>query len=56
MSGDRIVALIVIVMALILVLSNARLRQQPFGAKLWMAGVWLAIIVVAPLAFAGFDR
>jgi len=54
--GDRIVAVIGIVMALILVLSNSRLRQQPIGAKLWMAGAWAAIIVVAALAFAGFRR
>jgi hypothetical protein len=55
-SGDRIVALVGIAMALILVLSNLRLKQQPIGAKLWMLGAWLAIIVVAALAFAGFER
>jgi len=54
--GDRIVAVIGVVMALILVLSNSRLRQQPIGAKLWMAGAWAAIIVLAALAFAGFRR
>lgn len=54
--GDRIVAILGIVMALVLVLANSRLRQQPIGAKLWMAAAWSAIILIASLAFAGFRQ
>lgn len=56
MTGDKIVATIGIIMALVLVLTNSRLRQQPIGPKLWMVAAWAAIIVVAALAFAGFKR
>ena len=56
MTADRIVPLIGIVMALVLVLANSRLRRQAIGTKLWMAAAWAAIILVVALAFAGFRR
>jgi hypothetical protein len=55
-SGDKLVAIIGIMMALILVITNSSLRQQPWRAKAWMAGVWLVIIIGAAALFAGFRR
>jgi hypothetical protein len=55
-SGDRIVAIIGIAMALVLLLANSRLRRQPWRANAWMAGVWLVIIIGAAALFAGFRR
>jgi len=55
-SGDRIVAIIGIVMALVLVLANSRLRRQPLRASAWMAGVWLVLIIASAVLFAGFRR
>ena len=40
-------------MALVLVLTNLRLRQQPIGVKFWMAGAWVTFIVLAAVTFAG---
>ena len=56
MTGDKIVALIGIAMALVLVLGNSKLRREPLGTKAWMAAAWAAINLVAALAFAGFRR
>ena len=56
MSGDRIVALIGLAMALFLVLTNLRLRQEPIGAKVWISGAWVAIILAAAVLFSGFQR
>ncbi len=56
MSGDKLVAIIGIMMALILVITNSSLRQQPWRAKAWMAGVWLVIIIGAAALFSGFRR
>jgi hypothetical protein len=55
-TGDKIVAIIGIVMALVLVLANGRLRQLPWRANAWMAGVWLVLIIAAAVLFAGFRR
>ena len=56
MSGDRLVAIVGIVMSLILVLANRRFRQQALGAKAWMAGIWLVIIFAAAVLFSQFSR
>lgn len=56
MTPDKFVALLGLVLALVLVLANSRLRQQPIGAKLWMAAAWVAIIIVAAAMFAGFRQ
>ena len=51
MSGDKLIAIIGIVMALILVGANGRLREMPRQRMLLMAAGWIAIIVVVALAF-----
>ena len=56
MSGDRLVAIVGIVMSLILVLANRRFRQQALGTKAWMVGVWLVIIVAVAVLFSQFRR
>jgi hypothetical protein len=55
-TPDKLVALIGLGLALILVVTNARLSRQPLGMKLWMAAAWAAIIIVAAAVFAGFRR
>jgi hypothetical protein len=55
-TPDRFVALIGIVMALVLVLANGRLRALKLSSGLMMAAVWLAVILAAALAFAGYRR
>ena len=54
MTPDKVVAIIGLVMSLILVLSNGVLRRMRFGTQIWMAAVWVAIILAAALAFAGY--
>ncbi|MCW1383515.1 hypothetical protein OLX02_11860 [Novosphingobium sp. KCTC 2891] len=56
MSADRIVVIIGIAMALMLVLSNGRLKRQPKQKMLMMAAGWAVLIILAGLAFAGFRR
>lgn len=56
MSGDRLVGLIGIAMALVLVMANGGLRRLPLGTKARMAAIWIVIIVVAAAVFAGFRR
>ena len=56
MTPDKIVAIIGLVMSLILVMSNGELKRMRFGTQIWMAAVWVAIILAAALAFAGFRR
>ena len=56
MTPDKIVTIIGLVMSLVLVLSNGQLKRMRFGTQIWMAAVWLAIILAAALAFAGFRR
>jgi len=56
MSGDRVVAIIGLLMALALVLANGRLRAMPVGKSVRYAAIWVAIIVVAALLFSGFRR
>lgn len=56
MSGDKIVAIIGILTALVLLLASGRLRELPWRANAWMAGVWLVIIIAAAVLFAGFRR
>ena len=54
MTPDKIVLIIGLVMSLVLVLSNGELRRMRFGPQAWMAAAWVAIILAAALAFAGF--
>ncbi|MBX9884072.1 MAG: hypothetical protein K2X68_03780 [Novosphingobium sp.] len=56
MTPDKFVALLGIVMALVLVLANGRLRGVKLSSGMFMAGVWAAIILAAALAFAGYRR
>lgn len=56
MTPDKFVALIGIVMALVLVLANGKVRRIGFSTQLWMAGAWVVIILAAALAFAGYRR
>ncbi|GEN98426.1 hypothetical protein NSE01_02590 [Novosphingobium sediminis] len=56
MTPDKVVAVIGIVMALVLVLANGRLRGLKLSSGLMMAGAWVAIILAAALAFAGYRR
>ncbi|BEV00526.1 hypothetical protein [Novosphingobium olei] len=51
MSGDKLIAIIGIVMALVLVGANGRMRTLPRQRMLLMAAGWIAIIVVVALAF-----
>ena len=51
MSGDKLIAVVGIVMALILVGANGRLRAMPLRRQALMALGWIAIIVVVALAF-----
>ena len=56
MNADQMVAIVGILMSLALVLTNRRLRHQPLGAKVWMAGVWLVVIIAAAVLFSEFRR
>lgn len=56
MSGDKVVAIVGIAMALVLILANGRLRRMPMRSAAIMAAVWVGIIVVAAIVFAGFRR
>lgn len=56
MTPDRFVALIGIVMALVLVLANGRLRSLKLSSGLMMAAVWLVLFLAAALVFAGYNR
>lgn len=56
MTPDKFVALIGIVMALVLVLANGRLRGLQLSSGLMMAAAWVVIILTAALAFAGYRR
>lgn len=56
MTPDKFVALIGIVMALVLVLANGRLRALKFSSGMMMAGAWVVIILAAALVFAGYRR
>lgn len=56
MTPDKFVALLGIVMALVLVLANGRLRSLKLSSGMMMAGVWAVIILAAALAFAGYRR
>ncbi len=56
MTPDKFVALIGIVMALVLVLANGRLRGMKPLSGVMMAGAWVVIILAAALAFAGYRR
>ncbi|WP_225206211.1 hypothetical protein [Novosphingobium huizhouense] len=51
MNGDKLIAIVGIVMALILVGANGRLRAMPRRRQALMALGWIAIIVVVALAF-----
>jgi hypothetical protein len=55
-TPDKFVALIGIVMALVLVLANGRLRAVKPSSGMMMAGAWVAIIFAAALLFAGYRR
>lgn len=56
MTPDRFVALIGIVMALVLVAANSRLRAIKLSSGLIMAAIWVVLILAAALAFAGYRR
>lgn len=56
MTPDKFVAVIGIVMALVLVFANGRLRGLKLSTGMIMAAVWLVIILAATLAFAGYRR
>lgn len=56
MTPDKFVALIGIVMALVLVLANGRLRGLKLSSGMMMAAAWVVIILAAAVAFAGFRR
>jgi hypothetical protein len=53
-TPDRFVALIGIVMALVFVLANGRLRGLRLSSGMMMAAVWVVVILAAALAFAGY--
>lgn len=56
MTPDKVVAISGIVMALVLVLANGRLRGLKLSSGMMMAGVWVVIILAVAVAFAGFRR
>lgn len=56
MTPDKVVAIIGIVMALVLVLANGRLRGLRLSSGMMMAGAWVLIILAVTVAFAGFRR
>lgn len=56
MTPDKVVAIIGIVMALVLVLTNGRLRGLKLSSGMMMAGAWVLIILAVAVAFAGFRR
>lgn len=56
MTPDKFVALIGIVMALVLVLGNGRLRGLKLSTGMMMAAVWVVIILAVALLFAGYRR
>ncbi|MBU6393928.1 MAG: hypothetical protein KGQ75_05085 [Sphingomonadales bacterium] len=56
MTPDKVVAVIGIVMALVLVLANGRLRGLKLSSGMMMAGAWVVIILAVAVAFAGFRR
>lgn len=56
MTPDKFVTIIGIVMALVLVLANGRLRGLKLSTSMMMAGAWVVIILAAALAFAGYRR
>jgi hypothetical protein len=55
-TPDKFVALIGIVMTLVLVLANGKLRSLKLSSGLIMAGAWVVIILASALAFAGYRR
>jgi hypothetical protein len=55
-TPDKFVAIIGLVMALVLVLSNRDVRQMRWRSHAWMVAAWGAIILVAAIAFAGYRR
>ena len=56
MTPDKFVALIGVVMALVLVLANGKLRGLKLSSGLIMAGAWAVIILAVALVFAGYRR
>lgn len=56
MTPDKVVAVIGIMMALVLVLANGRLRGLKLSSGMMMAGAWMVIILAVAVAFAGFRR
>lgn len=51
MSGDTLVAIAGVLMALVLVGANGGLRRLPRQRMLVMAAIWVAIIVAVALVF-----
>ncbi|WP_225007384.1 MULTISPECIES: hypothetical protein [Novosphingobium] len=51
MSGDTLVAIAGVIMALVLVSANGGLRRLPRKRMFVVAAIWLAIIVAVALAF-----
>lgn len=56
MTPDKFVAIIGLVLALVLVLSNQDVRQMRWRSHVWMVAAWGAIIIAATIAFAGYSR
>lgn len=56
MTPDKVVAVIGIMMALMLVLANGRLRGLKLSSGMMMAVAWVVIILAVAVAFAGFRR
>lgn len=56
MTGDRIVALIGILMALAIVLAGGRARAFLNRKGAVMALIWLVLFIVAACLFRGFPR
>lgn len=56
MTPDKVVAVIGIMMALVLVLANGRLRGLKLSSGMMMAAAWVVIILAVAVAFAGFRR
>lgn len=56
LDGDTVVRVIGLLMALMLVLSNGRLRTMSSRSKFAMAAVWAVLITAAALLFSGFHR
>lgn len=53
---DRWVSVIGIAMALVLVMSSRGFQRIPVRRAGWMALMWLALFVIAALAFGGVHR